>query len=294
MREERLDRNIEGRAHLENLERQLAQGAGGEAVGDGIDRIRDGRGRSAGEAHTQLRRACRLDSDQLSPREACFQSQRDSGDQPAPADRHQDDLGPAFLGDLESDGSLAGDYERMAQLVAQWPPDRLLDTSLTEVRDALRRLASTAIEVFFTERFLRLAKPGGLIAIIVPESIVASDRVGPLRKWLGGQMDLLAVVSLPHKVFTGVGANAKTSIIFTQRLLEPRPTGWNEPADFKDSPVQREHFLGCKQDLFLVKQSQWKSRLPEHNHWGKAQLFEPSWQGARDSKSVVHSCVVST
>src|SRR4029077_10582851 len=24
------------------------------------------------------------------------------------------------------------------------------------------------------------------------------------------------------------------------------------PADFKDSPVQREHLLGCKQDLFLV------------------------------------------
>ena len=134
---------------------------------------------------------------------------------------------------------LAGDYERMAQLVAQWPPDRLLDVSRTEVRDTLRRLASTAIEVFFTERFLRLAKPGGLIAVIVPESILASDRVGPLRKWLTGEMDLLAVVSLPHKVFTGVGANAKTSIIFAQRLLEPRPAGWDEAADFKNSPVAR-------------------------------------------------------
>src|SRR5882724_3660639 len=66
------------------------------------------------------------------------------------------------------------------------------------------------------------------------------------------------------------------------------------PADFKDSPVQREHLLGCKQDLFLVKQSQRKSRLPEHNHRGKAQLFESSWQGAGNSKSVVHSCLAST
>ena len=135
---------------------------------------------------------------------------------------------------------LAGDYERMAQLVAQWPPDRLLDVSRTEVRDTLRRLASTAIEVFFTERFLRLAKPGGLIAVIVPDSILASDRVGPLRKWLTGEMDLLAVVSLPHKVFTGVGANAKTSIIFAQRLQERRPAGWDEIADFKNSPVARQ------------------------------------------------------
>ena len=112
--------------------------------------------------------------------------------------------------------------------------------SRTEVRDALRRLASTAIEVFFTERFLRLARPGGLIAVIVPESILASDRVGPLRKWLTGEMDLLAVVSLPHKVFTGVGANAKTSIIFAQRLQERRPAGWDETADFKNSPVARQ------------------------------------------------------
>lgn len=134
---------------------------------------------------------------------------------------------------------VASDYERMAQLVSNWTPDRLLDASRLEVRDTLRRLASTAIEVFFTERFLHLAKPGGLIAVIVPESIVASDRVGPLRKWLSGQMDLLAVVSLPHKVFTGVGVNAKTSLIFAQRLLEPRPAGWDEAADFNDSPLTR-------------------------------------------------------
>ena len=93
-----------------------------------------------------------------------------------------------------------------------------LDTSRPEVRDTIRRLASTAIEVMFTERFVRLAKPGGLIAVIVPESIVASDRLGPFRIWLLGRMDLLASVSLPQKVFTGVGANAKTSIVFARRL----------------------------------------------------------------------------
>ena len=132
---------------------------------------------------------------------------------------------------------VAGDYERMAQLVANWPPDRLLDTSRPDVRDTLRRLARTAIEVFFTERFLRLTKPGGLVAVIVPESIVASDRVGPFRKWLSGQMDLLAVVSLPHKVFTGVGANAKTSILFAQRLLEPRPARW-DPSTMLEDPLE--------------------------------------------------------
>ncbi len=121
------------------------------------------------------------------------------------------------------------DYERAAHLIAHWPPDRPLDTSRSEVRDTIRRLASTAIEVIFTERFVRLAKPGGLIAIIVPESIVASDRLGPFRLWLLGRMDLLASVSLPQKVFTGVGANAKTTILFARRLAHDRTDGWFSP-----------------------------------------------------------------
>ncbi len=129
----------------------------------------------------------------------------------------------------------ASDFEQAAQLIAQWPHNRPLDTSRTEVRDAIRRLASTAIEVIFTERFVRLAKPGGLIALIVPDSIVASDRLGPLRIWLLGRMDLLASVSLPQKVFTGVGANARTSIIFARRLDHDRPDGWYLPDSLKNS-----------------------------------------------------------
>jgi hypothetical protein len=114
------------------------------------------------------------------------------------------------------------DFDAAASLVARWPARQLLDPKQPEIRLLLRRLASTAIEVLFMERFLRLAKPGGLIAVIVPESIVASSQLAPLRGWLLTQMDLLAVVSLPQKVFAGVGANAKTSIIFARRLLEPR------------------------------------------------------------------------
>ncbi len=124
------------------------------------------------------------------------------------------------------DVRLLSDYERTAQLIGNWPAGRMLDYSRPEFRDVVQRMASTAIEVFFTERFLRLAKPGGLIAVIVPESIVASDRLGPLRRWLLGRMDLLASVGLPQKVFTGVGANAKTTILFGRRRLRERPANW--------------------------------------------------------------------
>jgi hypothetical protein len=136
----------------------------------------------------------------------------------------------------------ASDYEKAAQYVAHCPADRPLDFARPEVRDTIRRLASTAIEVVFTERFVRLAKSGGLIAVIVPESIVASDRLAPFRTWLLGRMDLLASISLPQRVFTGVGANAKTTIIFARRLTQDRPNGWcaqnqdDEPAE-DDQPI---------------------------------------------------------
>ena len=112
----------------------------------------------------------------------------------------------------------AADYDRLARMVSDWPANQLLDVSRSEVRETIRRLAGIAIEVYFVERFVQLAKPGGMIAVIVPESILASDQVAPLRKWLFHQVRLLAVVSLPQKVFTGVGAKAKTGILFARRL----------------------------------------------------------------------------
>ncbi len=132
----------------------------------------------------------------------------------------------------------ASDYQQAAQLIGHWPENRPLDISRPEVRDTIRRLASTAIEVMFTERFVRLAKRGGLIAVIVPESIVASDRLGQFRIWLLGRMDLLASVSLPQKVFTGVGANAKTSIVFARRRARDRPDGWYSPDALDNLPQE--------------------------------------------------------
>lgn len=116
----------------------------------------------------------------------------------------------------------SSDFDRAAEMIAAWPLSRPLDPRRPDTRLLLRRLASTAIEVFFMERFVQLAKPGGLIAVIVPESIVASDQLAPLRTWLLTEMYLLAVVSLPQKVFLGVGANAKTSVVFARRRLRPR------------------------------------------------------------------------
>jgi N-6 DNA methylase len=130
------------------------------------------------------------------------------------------EMGGGLFSDLKSASKRStkgSDYEQMAKAIAGTPADRLLNPTRPEVRDAIRRMAGTAVEVFFVERFVELVRPGGMVAVIVPDSILASDQLGPLRRWFLQHVLLLAVVSLPHKVFTGVGANARTGIIFARR-----------------------------------------------------------------------------
>jgi predicted Rossmann fold nucleotide-binding protein DprA/Smf involved in DNA uptake len=172
-------------------------------------------------------------------RYVCWRLQRDTEEE---SERFDSDTGNAdgLFGGLSfsSDRALqATDYDRMAELMSDWPANRPLDLASSEMRQAIRRLASTAIEVFFTERFIQLAKPGGLIAVIVPESILASDQLSALRAWLLGHTQLLAVVSLPQKVFTGVGANAKTGIILARPLTA---------AEQRATDRTRDLGMGCR------------------------------------------------
>src|SRR5262249_31655484 len=130
---------------------------------------------------------------------------------------------PGLFGDIPAPserGSPATDYDRMAKTIRDWPADQLLDVRRPEIRTAIQRMARVPIEVYFVERFVQLAKPGGIIAVIVPESIMASEQLGPLRTWVMERVQLLAVVALPQKVFTGVGAKAKTGILFARRLTK--------------------------------------------------------------------------
>ena len=137
--------------------------------------------------------------------------------------------------------------DRAARAIAEWPQDRLLDVRQPDLRGAIQRLARIPVEVYFVERFIRLARPGGLIAMIVPDSILSSDQLGPLRVWIMEHVQLLGVVPLPQNVFTGVGAKARTGILFARRYTTeeqsrvdrtlPTNFGTRLPVDWMDRRV---------------------------------------------------------
>lgn len=98
---------------------------------------------------------------------------------------------------------------------------------------SVKQATSVPIEVLFVERFLQLCKPGGWIAIIVPDGILANSTTEYVRQFIAERAKVLGIVSLPRETFKAVGTTAKTSILFLQKTKDRLFT---EPEDL-DYPV---------------------------------------------------------
>jgi len=77
---------------------------------------------------------------------------------------------------------------------------------------------SIPIEVLFIDRFIQLAKPGGWIAIIIPDGVLTNSNSHYVREFISHRTKVEAIVSLPRGTFKNVGTNAKTSILFLKKL----------------------------------------------------------------------------
>jgi len=92
--------------------------------------------------------------------------------------------------------------------------------------DALRTLADfelarnrrkVPLELLGLERSLAFLRPGGILAIVLPESIFVNASAGFVREWIATKAEVRAVVSLPIETFSPFGANIKTSILFCEK-----------------------------------------------------------------------------
>lgn len=92
--------------------------------------------------------------------------------------------------------------------------------------EALARLASfelakgkktVPLEILGLERCLQFLRPGGRLAIVMPDSMLTNRGTRYVREWLRLRAKLRAIVSLPIETFCPFGANIKTSIMFLRR-----------------------------------------------------------------------------
>ena len=93
----------------------------------------------------------------------------------------------------------------------------LLGESLLPVKTR----ASQVIEVLFLERFVQLARPGGKVAIILPEGVFANSNLRYVREWLVQNLTIQAVIGLPRETFKGTGTTAKTGILYLEKRKPP-------------------------------------------------------------------------
>ncbi len=72
-------------------------------------------------------------------------------------------------------------------------------------------------EIAFINRCLEFLKPGGKLAIVLPDGILANSQMQDVRNWIFRYARLKSVISLPQETFAPYGASVKASIVVLQK-----------------------------------------------------------------------------
>jgi type I restriction enzyme M protein len=79
---------------------------------------------------------------------------------------------------------------------------------------------SQSTEVLFIEQCHRFLKPGGFLAVVIPDGILTNSSSQYVRDWIEEHYRIVAVVSLPQTAFTANGAGVKSSVLFLRKLSD--------------------------------------------------------------------------
>jgi len=73
-------------------------------------------------------------------------------------------------------------------------------------------------EILFIEKCMKLLRPGGRMAIVLPEGLLQNISNSHIRYWIRSQAKVLSVISIPQEAFIPYGTGIKTSLIVLQKL----------------------------------------------------------------------------
>lgn len=147
----------------------------------------------------------------------------------------------------------AGEEEKYTLVLANPPFAGSLDYEGT-AKDLLSIVKTKKTELLFLALFLRLLKPGGRAAVIVPDGVLfgSSKAHKELRSILVEEQKLEAVISLPAGVFRPYAGVSCGILIFTKTnsggtehvwLYDMQADGWS--LDDKRNPLLPEEKLGA-------------------------------------------------
>jgi len=87
-------------------------------------------------------------------------------------------------------------------------------------------------EILFIEQDYKFLRPGGFLAIVLPDGILTNSSLQYVRNQIEDWFRIVAVVSMPQTAFASNGAGVKSSVLFLQK--------WNEEKTDKLVAAKKE------------------------------------------------------
>ena len=164
-----------------------------------------------------------------------------------------------------------GEEEKYTLVLANPPFAGSLDYERT-AKDLLQVVKTKKTELLFLALFLRLLKPGGRAAVIVPDGVLFGSTKAhkELRRILVEDQKLDAVVSLPGGAFKPYAGVSTAILLFTKTnsggtdhvwFYDVEADGWS--LDDKRSPLLSEDKLGAVPRTALSAGEHDKNNLPD-------------------------------
>ncbi|MVU82304.1 N-6 DNA methylase [Nocardia sp. ET3-3] len=172
--------------------------------------------------------------------------------------------------------TVAGEGEKYSMILANPPFAGSLDYEST-AKDLLQVVKTKKTELLFLALFLRLLKPGGKAAVIVPDGVLFGSTKAhkELRRTLVEEHKLDAIVKLPSGVFKPY-AGVSTAILFFTKDDETDHVWFYDVAadgfslDDKRTPLLGEDKLGAVPSTKLTEGEHAKNNLPDVlERWGR-------------------------
>jgi type I restriction enzyme M protein len=165
----------------------------------------------------------------------------------------------------------AGEEERYTLVLANPPFAGSLDYESC-AKDLLQIVKTKKTELLFLALFLRLLKPGGRAAVIVPDGVLfgSSKAHKELRRLLVDEQKLDGVVSLPGGVFKPYAGVSTAVLLFTKTNSGGTGHVWfydveadGRSLDDKRTPLLPEEKLGPVPAVALTEDEHAKNNLPD-------------------------------
>lgn len=165
----------------------------------------------------------------------------------------------------------AGETEKYTLVLANPPFAGSLDYENT-AKDLQQVVKTKKTELLFLALFLRLLKPGGRAAVIVPDGVLfgSSKAHRELRRILVEEQQLQAVISLPGGTFRPYAGVSTAVLLFTRTdsggtdkvwFYDVQSDGWS--LDDKRQPLLAEEKLGPLPEQPLSEEEHAKNNLPD-------------------------------